>query len=238
VRPRLPRGRAPGGPVPARRRRSNRARRHRHDRRGPRQRLLEPPNTYGRSILRWDGVTATRVCSHAVDGENIIPVAYTKDRVYSNSVNTGRLFTCSLADTDAPFAEFTKDVYAAQITASADRLFWVVDGTLYSCANGATCPTSTAELGKAEVPGGIVRATASGGELYLHTGDGRLLACDPSSCRLKRRVIADGLDFDSKTLPYAHDVATDDKAVYTSDVDPRDADGGAPKGWRVLKIAR
>ena len=51
-------------------------------------------------------------------------------------------------------------------------------------------------------------------------------------------MIADGVDFDLKTLPFAHDVATDDKAVYTSDVDTRDADGGAPKGWRVVKVAR
>lgn len=191
-----------------------------------------------RTVRRWDYVNApTNVCTFAT-GETTTAAAFTAMRVYLSSNSTGKLYSCPLSGTNGAFVVYLDNLFLGSLAATADRIFWALDGSVTSSADGPTSPSLHAELGPLDVGSSdVTTITISGGDLFAATAAGELWSCAPSDCKSSLRRVAKESLLETSHAFISHTVAADADAIYYVAVDST-TEGGTQRSSRLMKVIR
>jgi hypothetical protein len=190
----------------------------------------------GSTIRRWNYAGAITIPCAFATGETTSSAAFTTGRAYLFANGAGKLYSCPLVGTSGQFVSYRDNLYLSSLTATADRVFWAVDGSVISSADGDTSTSISAELSPQDVGSNVTTVTVTGGDLLVTTAGGEVWACAPNDCKATRRRIAAEAKLDTLLALTAHTVAADAEAVYYVAIDAS-ADGGL---WssRLMKVAR
>jgi hypothetical protein len=188
------------------------------------------------SIRRWDyGGDVTTPCLFA-PSETTAAAAFTTARVYLHANGAGKLYSCPLVGASGQFQQYLDNLYLSSLTATADRVFWAVGGSVISSADGATSASISTELSPQDVGSNVTTVTITGGALLVTTEGGEVWACAPDDCKATRKKLAAEAKLDTFLPLTAHTVAADAEAVYYVAFDAS-ADGGL-RSSRLMKVAR
>jgi hypothetical protein len=168
---------------------------------------------------RCGGFRANRVAEYApIDSVNTAATAFSRDWVYLGAHNTPKIVAAPLAG--GSFVEVVTggEAYVWSMTADDDRVYFTSGGggsTLYSCpANGQPC-LPRLDLSPGQGITGKPRAVHfAAGRLFIQTGAGELVSCDPKACSGKVDLLATETAFDDRWRLTGTNIAVDAQAVY------------------------